>query len=232
VLDNNLENIQLTDTEKVKSAFNQINQATKYFKNKIQSLNDELRQYREQSTHLQLELADIRKNIYLDPLTGLYNRKAMSKHLEKWFKEDPNKEISAIVININQFTGVTNKFGSLISDVLLTKIADKVGSYVDGSGLPVRSAGDEFLILLPDIDRNIAQEIADKIRQGVKKMRFISSKSGIRLPQLTVSTGVNNFKASENVNTIISRTRKVIREIHKKASNQVQFASDQTSLLL
>jgi diguanylate cyclase len=181
---------------------------------------------------LQIELADIRKNIYLDPLTGLYNRKAMSKHLEEWFKEDPSKEIAAIVININQFTGVTNKFGSLISDVLLTKIADKVGSYVDDSGLPVRSAGDEFLILLPDIDRNIAQEIADKIRQGVEKMRFISSKSGIRLPQLTVSTGVNHFKASENVNMVINRTRKAMTEIYKKVSNQAQQPSDTTSLLL
>jgi len=175
---------------------------------------------------LQLELTDIRKNIYLDPLTGLYNRKAMSKHLEAWFKEDPYKEIAAIVININQFNQITNKFGSLISDVLLTKVADKIGSYVDDSGLPVRSAGDEFLILLPDIDRNVAQEIADKIRQGVEKLRFISSKSGIRLPQLTVSTGVNNFKASENVNTIVSNTRKIISKIQTKMSSQPPLAND------
>jgi len=139
----------------------------------------------------------------------------MSKHLEAWFKEDPNKEIAAIVININQFSQITNKFGSLISDVLLTKIADKVASYVDDSGLPVRSAGDEFLILLPEVDNNMAEEIADKIRQGVEKMRFISSKSGIRLPKMTVSTDVNNFKSSENVNTIISNTRKKITEIQK-----------------
>jgi len=217
VLDENSENIESTDTEKVKNAFSQISQASKTIKAQLQSLNEELQHSREKSQHLQLELADIRKNIYLDPLTGLYNRKAMSKHLEQWFKEDPNKEIAAIVININQFTQVTNKFGSLISDVLLTKIADKVASYVDDSGLPVRSAGDEFLILLPEIDYHIAQEIADKIRQGVEKLRFISSKSGIRLPQLTVSTGVNQFKACENVNTIISRTRKVITAINKKS---------------
>ena len=210
VLDKNLENIQSSDTEKVKAAFFQINQDSKTFKTKIQSLNEELQQYRQQSEHLQLELADIRKNIYLDPLTGLYNRKAMSKHLEAWFKEDPNKEIAAIVISINQFNQITNKFGSLISDVLLTKIADKIASYVDDSGLPVRFAGDEVLILFPNIDRNITQEIADKIRQGVEKLRFISSKSGIRLPQLTVSTGVNNFKASENINTIVSNTRKIL----------------------
>ncbi len=213
VLDKNLDNIRSADTDKANRAFTQIDQASKAFKTRIQSLNKELQKSRQQSVHLQRELADIRKNIYLDPLTGLYNRKAMSKHLETWFKEDPNKEISAIVININQFTQVTNKFGSLISDVLLTKVADKVGSYVDGSGLPVRLAGDEFLILLPDIDRDIAQEIADKIRQGVEKLRFVSSKSGIRLPQLTISTGVNHFLVSENVNAIVSSARKVNAKI-------------------
>jgi len=225
VLDKNLENMRSLEPEKIKSAFTHIDQASKKFKNQIQTLNKELQQYRKQCKYLQLELTDIRKNIYLDPLTGLYNRKAMSKHLEAWFKEDPNKEIAAIVININQFSQITNKFGSLISDVLLTKIADKVASYVDDSGLPVRSAGDEFLILLPEIDNNIAKEIADKIRQGVEKMRFISSKSGIRLPKMTVSTGVNNFKSSENVNTIVSSTRKKITEIQKNMSNLVQLTN-------
>ncbi|MFT5756010.1 MAG: diguanylate cyclase [Alteromonadaceae bacterium] len=221
ILDKNLDDIQSSDTEKVKTAFSQINQASKAFKTQIHALNEELLQYRQQSKHLQLELTDIRKNIYLDPLTGLYNRKAMSKHLEQWFKEDPHKEIAAIVININQFSQVTDKFGSLISDVLLTKVADKVGSYVDDSGLPVRLAGDAFLILLPELDRDITQEIADKIKQGVEKLRFISSKSGIRLPQLTISTGVNHFIVSENVNTVINRTRSIITEMHKKASNQI-----------
>ena len=55
----------------------------------------------------------------------------------------------------------------------------KQGSYVGESGLPVRSAGDEFLILLPDVERNIAGEIAKKIKQGVEKLRFVNS--GLRM---------------------------------------------------
>ncbi|MFT6918301.1 MAG: diguanylate cyclase [Cognaticolwellia sp.] len=44
----------------------------------------------------------------------------------------------------------------------LTKIANKISSYVNESGLMIRSAGDEFLLLLLDVERSMAGEIAEK----------------------------------------------------------------------
>jgi len=209
-LDININELKSHNEEKVSAAFNNIAKASLKFKTQQQQLTEQLHDCQKQSKILRDELKDVRKEIYLDPLTGLHNRKAMSKHIEAWFKENPNKDIAAIVINIEQYSQVTQRFGSLIGDVLLTKIASKIESYVDDSGLPIRTGGDEFLILLPEIDKEIAREIGEKIRQGVGKLRFISSKSGIRLPQMTVAVGINQFKVSQNVNAVIEKTRRTL----------------------
>lgn len=181
---------------------------------------------KESTQALRAELVDVRKEIYLDPLTGLYNHKAMTKHLELWLSEDPAKKVAAIVINIDEFSKINTRLGPVISDVLLSKIANKVSSYVGESGLPIRSAGDEFLILLPDVERFIAGEIAEKIRQGVEKLRFISSKSGTRLPPMTLSIGVSDYHIATSANAIINETRALINQTDKPLMNHVNIANN------
>jgi len=206
-LNANLDDLKSGQKDKVSLASRNLAKATRDFKTQQQQLAEQLQEVQKNNEQLKDELDEVRDELYLDALTGLYNRKAMSKHIETWFKQDPNKYIAAIVINVDQYTQITQRFGSLIGDVLLSKIANKIESYVDGSGLPIRTGGDEFLILLPDVEESIANEIGEKIREGVGKLRFVSSRSGVRLPKMTISVGVNNFKVSQNVNALISKTR-------------------------
>jgi diguanylate cyclase len=213
-IDNNISHLQSSDKQKIISAANSIRQASQTFKLHQQKLTEHISFTRKKSLALQVELKEARKEIYMDPLTGLYNRKAMSKHLDLWLTEDPSRQVAAIVVSVDQLSEVNKQFGHLMSDVLLSKIANKVSSYVDDSGLPIRSGGDEFLILLPDVDTGSAREIAEKIKQGVEKLRFVSSKSGVRLPQMTLSIGVDNFNVAENINSILKKARRLLPNLH------------------
>lgn len=224
-IDDNVVSLKSKDQQKIAFAIQQIEIASKSFKQKQQQLTKQLIISKKQSLSLKSELEEVKKEIYLDPLTGLYNRKALNQHIETWSKEDPNKSIAAIVINIDQLNLVNQKFGALISDVLLSKIANKVSSYVGESGLPVRSGHDEFLILLPEVERQIAGEIAEKIRQGVEKLRFVSSKSGVRLPQMTISMAVNDFRLSQNFQSIINYTRDLVTDLQRSSHNRITIAS-------
>jgi diguanylate cyclase len=221
-LDGNLSNVQSIDKKKVIAAVNKIRQVTQSFKVHQQKLAENISFTRKKTLALQVELKEARKEIYMDPLTGLYNRKAMSKHLDIWLTEDPSRQVAAIVINVQQLAEINQQFGHLIGNVLFSKIANKVSSYVDDSGLPIRSGDDEILILLPDVDKGSAIEIANKISQGVEKLRFISSKSGVRLPQMTLSIAVDYFNVAENVNNIIKKTSKLLADqqlSHPKSSS-------------
>jgi diguanylate cyclase len=215
-LDSNITHLQSKDKQKVISAANSIHHASKTFKLHQQKLVEHIALTRKKTLSLQVELKEAHKEIYMDPLTGLYNRKALSKHLDLWLTEDPNQQVAAIVVSVDQLSEVNKQFGHLISDVLLSKIANKVSSYVDDSGLPIRSGGDEFLILLPDVDIASAKEIAGKIIQGVEKLRFVSSKSGVRLPKMTLSIGVDSFNVAENANSILKKARGLLPNIQLK----------------
>lgn len=223
-LDTNITSLKSNDKQKIFTAIKQIRQATQQFKAEQQKLAEQLLASKQSTDALRTELDDVKKEIYLDPLTGLYNRKAMTKHLDLWLANDPNKQVAAIIVNIDKFSQISEQFGPLISDVLLTKVANKISSYVGESGLPVRSAGDEFLILLPDIERSVAGEIAEKLRHGVEKLRFVSSKSGARLPQMTLSIGVSDYNIATSANTIITQTRQLIDTITVNLSNYVNIA--------
>ncbi len=224
-LDGNIASLKSTDKREILTAIKRIRQTAQQFKLEQEKLAEQLRASQQSTDALRSELDDVKKEIYLDPLTGLYNRKAMSKHLDLWLTDDPAKQVAAIVINIDQFSQMNEHLGPLICDVLLTKIANKVNSYVGESGLPIRSAGDEFLILLPDVERMIAGEIAEKIRQGVEKLRFISSKSGTRLPKMTLSIGVSDYSVATSANVIINQTRALINDNDKSLTNHVSIAN-------
>ena len=225
-LDENIASLKSTDKREIINAIKQIRQTTQKFKLEQEKLAEQLLVSQKSTQALRSELDDVKKEIYFDALTGLYNRKAMAKHLDLWLSTDPNQHVAAIVINIDQFSQMNENLGPMLSDVLLTKIAKKVSSYVGESGLPVRSAGDEFLILLPDVKRMIAGEVAEKIRQSVEKLRFISSKSGTRLPQMTLSIGVSDYNVATSANDIINQTRALISDNTNFHTNHVNIAKN------
>ena len=222
-LNHNLAKISSEDVTLAKNAINDLQQASSIFTKHQSKLKQKMAHARSQTALLREELNEIRKEIYSDPLTHLYNRKAMSKYLETWYGENDKQQIAAIIINIDNFPHITQKFGPLLSNVLLSKVADKVTSYVDNSGLPIRSTSDEFLILLPEVEPNATREIAEKIRQGVDKLRFVSTKSGIKLPKMTISLGVSEFTITKNIHQVIDNARNALTLSENKAFNQVEI---------
>lgn len=224
-VDKQQEHLYSQDQRRIKLALQNIKKASRQFKIQQQNLSIQIQESQSKNSALREELEEIRKEVYLDPLTGLYNRKALNKHLAQWIKANPEQQMAAIVINIDQIAELTQQFGSLISDVLIAKVANKVNSYVGESGFPVRASGDEFLILLPEMERNVAAEIAEKIRQGVEKLRFVSSKTGIKLPQMTLSLAVNDFTLSNNVHAAIKETKELLSKHIQTNRNSIAIAS-------
>lgn len=220
-LDNNIPALMSDEKAEVKKAIAKLNRASVVFKKQQRKLAEQLQQSQIQTKALEDELEEVRQEIYLDPVTGLYNRKAMSKHVDTWLTEDDERGIAAIVINVDHFAQFNERFGILIGDVILSKIAKKIASYVDDSGLPVRSANDEFIVLLPGVDNDIANEIAEKIKQGVDKIRFVSVQSGVRLPKMSISCGTSEIQHKEPLNQFINRTRKIMQGKDKSKEKKV-----------
>lgn len=85
-----------------------------------------------------------------DPLTGLYNRR--STHLyfeEQWdrYKKGEVKSITLVMADIDHFKKVNDTYGHDNGDIVLTTIANTLGKFMRGKGIPSRWGGEEFVLI-------------------------------------------------------------------------------------
>jgi diguanylate cyclase len=179
-----------------------------------------LQQAQTKSNELQQQIDDLHANRQLDALTGLYNRSVMSQTVDMWVNND-TKNIAALAINLDHFKQFNDNYGMTIGNVILSKVAQKVKSYVSDSGLPVRLAGEEFLVLIPDANPVTAKEIAEKVRVGVEKLQFINAKNKERLPKITVSIGVTEYCEKIGLDGTIQKATSALRMAKATGRNRV-----------
>lgn len=220
-LDNGLVILDENSPETSREAISRLIDMTCEVKRNQQKLNQALKEAKQQTDAIQKQLDDAKQEAKQDPLTGLYHFASMQDEVEMWLMEQPNRSIAAIAIDIDDFSEFNTSFGYLVGDVVISKVARKIRNYCQDSGLPVRVGGEEFLILIPDTDVQTAGEIAEQVRQGVEKIRFVSSKSKRRLPKVTISLGVSNYDIREDWQQFLSRMNGIVNSAKVKGKNQV-----------
>ena len=100
--------------------------------------------------------------------------------------------VSIIMIDIDHFKGMNDSFGHLFGDQVLTAVADVLRSSIRGREDAVaRFGGDEFVIILPETDRDDAYETAQRLCERARKVLLTAPTSGAPLP-LTLSCGVSS----------------------------------------
>ena len=130
------------------------------------------------------------KNIaHSDPLTGLANRFALEEYT-RFLESHPSQfsQTCLMIIDIDHFKQVNDQYGHIIGDEVIQFVAQCLKDNVRTSDLLVRYGGDEFLVLIENIDFDNARKIADKIRSEVEGA-YILSENGDQI-QVSVSVGV------------------------------------------
>ena len=134
----------------------------------------------------------LEKALY-DPLTGLRNR----HHLEdimgtQMSQAIRNKEpISCLMIDIDHFKSINDRFGHEVGDGVIKSVAAIIQRVVREGGVAFRYGGEEFLVLLANMDEEAANRCATVIFNGVREMplRF----GGVDVGHVDVSIGVASY---------------------------------------
>ena len=127
----------------------------------------------------------------VDKLTQLYNRRFFDIRL---MEETNNaarhkKDLSLILIDLDNFKTYNDNFGHPTGDKLLKGVSALIKTHTRNDDMAFRYGGDEFAILLPHCNVNVATQIADKLVKLVAKHRF-SAIDDSDLGQVTISCGV------------------------------------------
>lgn len=134
----------------------------------------------------------INQQANFDPLTGLPNRRLMVDRLEQLIKQSTRnkKSVAIAYIDLDNFKDINDSRGHDFGDQLLKGVATRLRSEVRETDTVARIGGDEFVILLGDLER---PEIADPIiREVSKKLADPIAIEG-QLIYVTASIGVSIF---------------------------------------
>ncbi|WP_120715907.1 putative bifunctional diguanylate cyclase/phosphodiesterase [Tsuneonella amylolytica] len=133
------------------------------------------------SVEYQRKIEDSRLAEY-DSLTGLYNRHRMSRRLESLLAayKSAKRSCALMMLDLDRFKQVNDTMGHPAGDALLQQVAERLRNIIGDRGEIGRLGGDEFQVILPDIDdRGKLGEIAEKVIQIVSQPYPIDDKRAI-----------------------------------------------------
>ena len=130
-----------------------------------------------------------------EPLTGLYNRRYFNEMLEHRFSEAMRyeNELSCIMLDLDDFKKVNDRFGHQAGDKLLVLTAETITRQLRTADVAARFGGDEFIVLLPQTDSDRAQILSERIaEQLLEQVR--TRLAGV---SITVSIGIASLPSPE-----------------------------------
>ncbi|MGQ0659099.1 MAG: diguanylate cyclase [Chromatiales bacterium] len=135
-----------------------------------------------------------------DPLTGCFNRRAFFEAMEAMFLDarKSGQELCCIMTDVDHFKSFNDRYGHAVGDQVIQVVARSLAAGLRNNDLLCRYGGEEFCIILPDVDITQAQAIAERIRAEIET----TSGTAIRTTQdirVTSSFGVSSlaFGATE-----------------------------------
>ena len=115
----------------------------------------------------------LRRNVQLSPgdgdatdqLTGLHNRRYMSRHLDALAgsARKSGKPIAFVIMDIDFFKTVNDSYGHDIGDEVLKEFAVRISANVRGIDLVCRYGGEEFVVVMPDTDVAFAYSVSERL---------------------------------------------------------------------
>ena len=129
--------------------------------------------------------------VFEDELTNIYNRRFLYQYFQakvSWEKlsKDP---LSIIMIDVDNFKRVNDAHGHQVGDAALVWVANILRAVTGQEGLPIRYAGDEFMMLFAHCDKQTALKMGNRLLNKVRSEPFRSNGTGKTLP-ITLSLGI------------------------------------------
>lgn len=150
------------------------------------------------SEKLLREQIRLQKWAFTDPLTGIANRRqffqAAIRELERIRRTKGNACLA--MLDIDHFKGINDSLGHAAGDKALRHIAKIISGIIRPYDIAGRYGGDEFIFLFPEIVRDNAYTLLERIRDSVEKENIPAGKGN---PSLTVSIGLTDLAVEGSV---------------------------------
>ena len=156
----------------------------------------------------------------MDSLTGINNRAAMDRCLEREVELSHRHDnaLSFLIIDIDHFKRVNDTLGHSAGDSVLKSMANCIKETMRTSDMLFRYGGEEFALLLSGTDIEGARQVGERIRNAVQTYPFVFDGKEL---DLSVSIGVANLGRRDSASRLFDRADAALYQAKKAGRNQV-----------
>jgi diguanylate cyclase (GGDEF)-like protein len=159
-----------------------------------------------------------------DSLTGLYIRRYfMAKFDEEFHRSKRYKKLFSIVMaDLDKFKKINDVYGHTTGDLVLKTIGKFLQKNMRDVDIIARYGGDEFVMILPETDKDEAYSFAERLRERVSQIKLEN------LPKLTISLGIASYPVDEkNIEGLIKNADAAMYSAKQTGRNKViKYSSD------
>lgn len=155
-----------------------------------------------------------------DVLTGLANRRGIVDHLDVTLADTGivKTALSVILFDIDHFKAVNDRYGHDVGDEVLKRVASSATACLRHTDLIGRYGGEEFVIILPSTDAEVALQIAERVRARIE------AAWDARQPKVTVSLGIASTRGEDAGDVILKRADIALYEAKSAGRNRLRLA--------
>lgn len=164
----------------------------------------------------------------VDGLTGLYNHRVFHERLghEVYRRERTGKPLSLIMLDIDHFKQINDTYGHQAGDAVLRELAEiiKGQSRCNSIDTCCRYGGEEFSIIMPELELHKAMKVAERLRKVVEAHQFLIG-DGAPDVKITISLGVAAISGDDDTcaEALVKKADEALYHSKRSGRNRVSY---------
>ena len=189
----------------------------------IQDLSEKIEELEVEGDKLRSRIEESEQHAMRDILTGIPNRQAYEERIANEIARCRryNSPLCLVVWDVDKFKAVNDNYGHAAGDKVLKVVAESLDRQIRATDFLARFGGEEFVLLLPEIELETAAQVANKLREIIAETPFHFRDSRVAV---TISGGVAQLKKDEPANDIFERADKALYAAKEKGRNCIELA--------
>ncbi len=166
------------------------------------------------------QIQELEKTTNLDPLTKVFNRRALTTYLENVCqKKELYHELHLLILDIDDFKSVNDTYGHVAGDKVLILIANTLKKVLRDGDKIFRYGGEEFIIILNRISTQTCKKIANRIIHIIDANQLIYKGNSLHV---TASIGATKYISGDTPDNLIQRADSALYKAKRNGKNQLQ----------
>jgi diguanylate cyclase (GGDEF)-like protein len=167
-----------------------------------------------------------------DELTGMYNRRYGRVAFPKISRIINRKKgfLGVIVVDVDNYKTINDTYGHVMGDKVLVQIAKTIKKTMRKTDIVARWGGDEFLLIIPALDKLFLQTLMERISKEIEKINLIKEISGYVSASMGISIYPDDATTLDNLIQIADKNMYISKKLRKVIMINVSTNQEEISI--